>query len=110
MEFAAYIPFWQELTPQQQARIAGVIEYRNVKKGAKISNSIIMGDTVVGEDAVIEYSIIDENVCIGNNVKIGQPKEDGKGIAVVGRGVVVEDGATVNGGLIIDKDVMKEGK
>ena len=81
-----------------------------VKKGAKISNSIIMGDTVVGEDAVIEYSIIDENVCIGNNVKIGQPKEDGKGIAVVGRGVVVEDGATVNGGLIIDKDVMKEGK
>ena len=39
MEFAAYIPFWQELTPQQQARIAGVIEYRNVKKGAKIHDS-----------------------------------------------------------------------
>ena len=39
MEFAAYIPFWQELTPQQQERIAGVIEYRNVKKGTRIHDS-----------------------------------------------------------------------
>ena len=31
MEFAAYIPFWQELTAQQQEQLAGVIEFRSVK-------------------------------------------------------------------------------
>ena len=39
MEFAPYIPFWRELTPQQQERIAGVIEYRTVKKGTRIHDS-----------------------------------------------------------------------
>ena len=56
------------------------------------------------------YSIIDENVKIGKNAKVGQEKEQGKGIAVVGRNVVVGDGATIEGGQIIDKDVAKEGK
>ncbi len=81
-----------------------------VKKGAKISNSIIMGDTVIGENAVVEYSIIDENVCVGDNAIIGQTKEEGKGIAVVGRGVIVGNGAKIDGGAIVDKDVLKEGK
>jgi len=39
MEFAEYLPFWDELTPQQQERIAGVIEYRQVKKGVHIHDS-----------------------------------------------------------------------
>ena len=39
MEFSPYIPFWRELTPQQQERIAGVIEYRTVKKGTRIHDS-----------------------------------------------------------------------
>ena len=39
MEFAQYIPFWQELTPEQQARVAGVIEYRTVARGAHIHDS-----------------------------------------------------------------------
>ena len=39
MEFAEYLPFWKELTAQQQERIAGVIEYRQVKKGAHIHDS-----------------------------------------------------------------------
>ena len=81
-----------------------------VKKGAVVKNSIIMGDCIIDEDAVVEYSIIDENVKIGKNAKVGQEKEQGKGIAVVGRNVVVGDGATIEGGQIIDKDVAKEGK
>ena len=39
MEFAEYLPFWKELTVQQQEHIAGVIEYRQVKKGVHIHDS-----------------------------------------------------------------------
>ena len=39
MEFAEYIPFWNKLTAEQQARIAGVIEYREVPKGTHIHDS-----------------------------------------------------------------------
>lgn len=81
-----------------------------VKKGAVVKNSIIMGDVVIDENAVLEYSIIDENVSIGKGAKIGEPKQNGKGIAVLGRGISVEDGATVLGGVIVDKDVAKECK
>ena len=39
MEFAAYFPVWDKLTQEQQQRIAGVIEYRKVKKGTHIHDS-----------------------------------------------------------------------
>ena len=39
MEFAEYLPIWDRLTPQQQQRIAEVIEFRNVKKGTHIHDS-----------------------------------------------------------------------
>ena len=39
MEYAAYLPFWDKLTKEQQERISGVIEYRTVKKGTHIHDS-----------------------------------------------------------------------
>ena len=39
MEFAEYLPIWNKLTREQQERIAGVIEYRKVKKGTMIHDS-----------------------------------------------------------------------
>ena len=39
MEFAAYVPFWDKLTPQQREAVAGVIECRTVKKGTHIHDS-----------------------------------------------------------------------
>ena len=39
MEFAEYLPVWNKLTPQQQERIAGVVEYRTVPKGTRIHDS-----------------------------------------------------------------------
>ena len=80
-----------------------------VKKGAVVKNSILMGDVVIDENARVEYAILDEGVAIGKNAIIGQPKEDGKGIALLGRGVKAQDGVIVNGGEIIDKDICKEG-
>ena len=32
MDYASYFPIWDKLTPQQQNAIAGVIEYRSVKR------------------------------------------------------------------------------
>ena len=39
MEYAAYLPFWDKLTKEQQQRLSGVIEYRTVKKGTHIHDS-----------------------------------------------------------------------
>ena len=39
MEFAQYFPVWDKLTKQQQDMVAGVIEYRKVKKGTHIHDS-----------------------------------------------------------------------
>ena len=39
MEFEAYFPVWDKLTPQQKQHITGVIEHRSVKKGTHIHDS-----------------------------------------------------------------------
>ncbi len=39
MEFAEYLPFWDKLTTAQQEHLAGVVEYRSVKKGTHIHDS-----------------------------------------------------------------------
>ena len=39
MEFAEYLPFWDKLTLAQQERIADVVEFHKVEKGAHIHDS-----------------------------------------------------------------------
>jgi CRP/FNR family transcriptional regulator len=39
MEFAAYFPVWEKLTKEQQARVAQVVEFRDVKGGTHIHDS-----------------------------------------------------------------------
>ena len=39
MEFAQFLPFWDKLNKSQQEMVAGVIEYRKVKKGTHIHDS-----------------------------------------------------------------------
>ena len=39
MEYAEYLPFWNKLTEEQKQRIAGVIEFRQYKKGTHIHDS-----------------------------------------------------------------------
>jgi glucose-1-phosphate adenylyltransferase len=79
-----------------------------VKKGAVVKNSVIMSDVVIDEGAVVEYSIIDEGTIVGKNSRIGNAKEEGKGIAVLGSGVKVKDGVTVSGGVMVDKNVEED--
>ena len=39
MEFAAYLPVWDKLSPVQQQRLSEVVEFRKVKKGTHIHDS-----------------------------------------------------------------------
>ena len=39
MEFSEYLPIWDKLTPQQQEKVAEVVEFRKVKKGTHIHDS-----------------------------------------------------------------------
>ena len=76
-----------------------------VEKGAVVKNSIIMANVKIEKDAVIEYSIIDEDTTIRSGAKIGETKDSGRGIAVIGRNVSVGEKAVVSGGAMIEKDV-----
>ena len=75
-----------------------------VKKGAVVKNSVIMSNVVIGENAVVEYSIIDEYSSVGKNAKVGEHKDSGHGITVLGRGVTVKDGETVAGGKMLEAE------
>ncbi len=83
-----------------------------IEKGAVVRDCVLMGNTVIKEGATVDYSIIDEEVTIGVNAKVGDDKAqackvEGKtnGITVLGRGITVSDGAKVAAGEIVDKNV-----
>ena len=80
-----------------------------VNKGAVIKNSVIMSDVVIEEGARIEYAIVDEQTKIGKKAVIGENKESGKGITVLGRGITIGDRVEIEGGAIIDNDITEEG-
>lgn len=68
-----------------------------------------MSEVTVGENSVLEYAIVDENTEIGANVRLGEEKSAGKGIAVVGRELTVGDGAVIGGGEMIEKTWRRRG-
>ena len=70
MEFSNYLPFWNKLTPSQQERILGVVEYREVKKGAHIhdSSAECLGLVVVRSGQLRAYILSDD----GREITIGR--------------------------------------
>ena len=72
-----------------------------IEKGAVVTDSVLMGDAVIGEGAVVSYAIIDTGVTIGKGAVIGEDKATAKGIAVIGEDVTVEDSARVEAGAMI---------
>ena len=59
------------------------------------------------EETLKNSNIRATNHNVGNNAKIGESKDSEKGIALLGRGIIIGDGVTVNGGKIIDKNLIK---
>lgn len=83
-----------------------------VEKGAVVKDAVIMAGTVIKAGANVTYSILDEDVIVGEGAKVGADKalglglsEKGKGISVIGRGVKIADGKEVAPGVIVDADV-----
>ena len=69
-----------------------------VLEGATVVDSVLMGDCIIGRDAVVEYSIIDRDVEIGEGARVGKAKGEAKGITVIGEGTRVAEGAVVEDG------------
>lgn len=83
-----------------------------IEEGAEVIDSVLLGNITVKAGAKINYSIIDEEVEIGENAVIGAPikeasKLSGKtsGITVLGKGVHVKKNGSVPAGEIVDKNV-----
>ena len=81
-----------------------------IGKGAEVNSSIIMPGAVIEEGAKVLYSIVAENAHIGKGAVVGgypedYPNRDDWGVAVVGAGINVAEGAKVEPKAMIDQDV-----
>ncbi|MDO5124539.1 MAG: glucose-1-phosphate adenylyltransferase [Eubacteriales bacterium] len=81
-----------------------------VGKGAEINSSIIMPGAVIEEGAKVNYAIISENAVIEKGAVVGGipedfPNRDDWGVAVVGDGLRVAQGAHVAPKAMIYEDV-----
>ncbi len=74
-----------------------------VLEGAVVEDSVLMGDCVIGKGAVVQYAIIDHEVKVGEGATVGLPCDRAKGITVIGEGVTVAEGATVEDGRIVSE-------
>ena len=71
-----------------------------IGEGAVVEESIIMPGAVVEKGAKVSYAIVAENVVIKKNACVGCAKEDAEnpenwGIAVIGGGITIGEGAKV---------------
>ncbi len=85
-------------TVENSVLFGGVV----VEEGALVRDSVIMNNVVIKKGACVDYSIIDSDVVIGQNSKVGKNKEDSKGISVIGAGLEIFDGITVEDGAMVD--------
>jgi glucose-1-phosphate adenylyltransferase len=87
-------------------RIYGTVENSvlfpevTIAAGAHVRDSIIMQNTVVGEDCEIIRAIIDEDVTVGSGCHIGGDEK----ITVIGQGASLNAGMTVEPGASIQPD------
>ncbi|MDR2035655.1 MAG: glucose-1-phosphate adenylyltransferase [Coriobacteriales bacterium] len=72
-----------------------------VEKGAVVRDSVIMDDTRICADAVVDMSIIDEEVTVGKGALVGEPNDPDKSekeIVVIARGMEIAPGEIVPAG------------
>ncbi len=98
------------------SRVFGEVDYSilfhnvTVEEGAKVRYSIVMPGAKIKAGADVEYAIIAENAVIEKGAKVGKRPEDVTdreqwGVAVVGAGITVGEGASVAPKAMIDEDV-----
>ena len=81
-----------------------------VGKGAVVEESIVMPGAVIEEGAHVAYTIVAENVVVKKDAVVGCAKEKAEdpekwGIAVIGEGVTIGEGAKVYPKAMVVKNV-----
>lgn len=72
-----------------------------IGEGATVKNSIIFSGVKIKKGAKVEHAIIAEEAVIDENATVGGLTEDKK-VTVIGAGAVVDKGATISAGEIIE--------
>lgn len=82
----------------------------HVKKGAKVKDSVLFFDNVVGRDAVLNRVVSDVNVTFGTGVQVGGGDEEGRArkIVVVGWKNHLPDRAVIVAGAVIPPELKPE--
>ena len=78
-----------------------------VEKGAQVKDAVILANSVIKAGAKVSYSIIDENVTIGENATVGVEKNAKAEIVVLGRDIKVADSVQVLSGQKHEKDILE---
>ena len=93
-------------------RIKGTVKHSilfagvRVEEGAIVEDAVVMGGTLIKSGAVVKHCIVAENVTIGENAVVGaMPSGDESGVATIGAGVTVGDGAKVGPKAMVRKNV-----
>jgi len=60
---------------------------------------------VLGEGATVDYTIADVGVTIGQGARVGRPRAEAKGIAVLAARVTVQPGADIADDTMTKKEV-----
>jgi glucose-1-phosphate adenylyltransferase len=84
-----------------------------IAPGAVVRDSIIMPNTRIEENAVVQYAIVSENCVIGRDAVVGARPEDivnkdEWGVSVVGDGCVIAPGSVVPPKAMIDAEKLTE--
>ena len=82
-----------------------------------VRDSIVFPDCIVGPGSVVDRAILDKNVVIGSEVRLGegndlranrlQPRNLSTGITVVGKGARVPSGLRIGRNCLIAADVIE---
>ena len=78
-----------------------------VEKGAIVKDAVVLANSVIKANANVSYSIIDENVTVGQNAQIGVEKNPKAEIVVLGRGICVGDNVCVSSGQKHENDILE---
>lgn len=89
-----------------------------VAENAVVKNSIIMSDTIIGPESVVDYSILDKEVVVEAGCHIGfgddfqvnreEPKTLNSGITVVGKMARIPEGIIIGRNCAISSNVMEK--
>ena len=72
-----------------------------VMPGAVVRDSVVMSGTVIGEGTELSYALIDTDVTVGKNCRIGGEVGDSEDIVVLGEGTVIADNEKIEAGVMI---------